>query len=506
MRFKRFFLILIIGFALTISAGLATQPASAGDFTLLNNVGTTSSQWFIEGEPTLVVNGFDLTPLNLTFPITLDAVTIALNQAVANVPVQVVVYEDGNGGSPADARLVSQAEVFLQTAGVARVVLPEPATINAPVVWVGFYLQPGFRFFADEQGSSVLTYWGWSPGTTFDLSNLGSAQIFGPSDGSAPVNINLGGVARITAEIGSGSGTGTNEDGIPIGVQISGGDSAPLASLDLYPFCGDRLLYDRQDLTITAGNAFTTHCRADLGPFSPGTFSNADELPLPPPEWERRWVLFEVFAAGEFHVHNGGSELLRVPVTHCMRPEQGELSTAVIGIGYGAPRQWEILPTQRYGEWICAEVTHQGFLSYFVPRSGAEETLNADLFFSGFAYLDDFLTEEDQNTEDIRCDFQYSVKYSVHNEGFETTPQSNVLVQLRNNRTGRVTVERNYVLPPIAPGETVNFVQRRFTGPSTFINESHTVVMRIDTGNVVKELNENNNTFNRGGYFVRPCR
>lgn len=506
MRLNRFITSLILCICVAAAANFTTQPAQAGNFTLLNNSGNTSSNWVIEGEQTLVINGFDLTPLNLTFPVTLDVVTIALNQVVPDAPVQVVVYEDSNGGSPVDARLVSQTETFLQTAGVARVNMPQAAVINAPVVWVGFYLQPGFRFWADEQGSSVLTYWAWSEGTAFDLSNLATAQVLGPADGSAPANIAMGGVARITAEINTGFGSGTNEAGIPIGVQIQGSTSEPLAIMSLYPYCGDRVLYDPQDLLISANGAFTMHCRADLGTFSPGTFRNDEELPAPPSEWERRWVLYEVTAAGDFQTASGDSELLRVPVTHCMRPEQAELDTAVIGIGYGAPRAWEILPTQRYGEWICAEVTHQGFLSYFVPRTGAEEILNADLYFSGYPFLTGINDNDDAN---LLCGYRYSVHYSIHNEGFEATPQSNVTLQFINDRTGTVSREYNYVLPPVLPGDTDDFVQDTFVAPSTFIDEAHTVVLRIDTGNVVKEANEDNNIHTRRGFFIvgtiAPC-
>jgi hypothetical protein len=497
MRLNRFILTWLI--CLIAVTGFNAQSTQAGNFTLLNNSGSTSSNWFIEGEPTLVINGFDLTPLNLTFPVTLDAVTIALNATVAEAPVQVVVYEDSNGGSPVDARLVSRTEVFLQTAGVARVDLPTPAVINAPVVWVGFYLQPGFRFWADEQGSSVLTYWAWSEGTTFDLNNLATAQVLGPSDGSAPVNINMGGVARITAEINTGFGSGTNEAGVPIGVQIEGDTGERLAIMSLYPYCGDRVLYDSSDLRITASGAFTMHCRADLGPFSPGTFHNDEELPAPPSEWERRGVLYEVFAAGAYQTASGHSEVLRVPVTHCMRPEQSELGTAVIGIGYGAPREWEILPSQRYGEWICAEVTHQGFLSYFVPRVGTEANLNADLYFSGYPYLEGINDDDDLR---LLCGYSYIVHYSIHNEGFEATTQTNVQLQFRNDRTGNISREYNYTLPPVLPGDTDDFAQLAFVTPSTFINESHTVLLRIDTGNTVVEANENNNAFSRGGYFV----
>ncbi len=133
--------------------------ADAGTITLNNNSGTTSSSFFIEGESTLVMNGFDLGPLNLNTGVAIDTVTIAVQEAVPSVPIQVVIYEDGNGGSPIDATLKYQTQVFIETGGTAFIELPEPVITSAPVIWVGFYLPSGFRFFADNAGSSVLTYW-----------------------------------------------------------------------------------------------------------------------------------------------------------------------------------------------------------------------------------------------------------------------------------------------------------------------------------------------------------
>jgi hypothetical protein len=94
------------------------------------------------------------------------------------------------------------------------------------------------------------------------------------------------------------------------------------------------------------------------------------------------------------------------------------------------------------------------------------------------------------------------VHYSIHNEGFEATPQTNVLVQLRNDRTGTISREYNYGLPPILPGDTADFAQLGFITPSTYINESHTLLLRIDTGNAAVEANEENNVFTRSGFFV----
>jgi len=503
MHPTRILITTLISFIIVIIFGIHAQPALAGNVVLNNNVGDTSSTWFIEGEPTLIMNGFDLTPLNLNFPVSMDAVSIAVQEAVPNEGVQVVIYADDNGGSPIDSTLIFQEEVSIGTTGTVRIALSQPVTINAPVVWVGFRLPVGFRFFADESGSSVLTYWGWTPGTTFDLSNLSSAQVFGPSDGSEPVGIDLGGVARIAAELitdGAGgttsapnlnTGDGQTAGGVPVGRQIQGGQ-ADLGIMSQHPFCGERILFDPQDIRISAGDRFTIHCRADLGAFSPGVIRNNDELPAEVPSFERRGFLYEVFAAGDYQADPRDSEKLFVPVTHCLRPEQAELDMAVVGIAYGAPRTWEILPTVRFNEWVCAEVTHQGFVSYFVPRTGEEPTLNADLQFSGFPFLTPLEASSDRG---LLCGFDYIVTYSVFNEGFVETPQTVVRVEMRSDRTGTVSRSVDYVLPPVPPGATVDFEQRSFTAPTTFFNETHTLRLIIDPNNGLTELNEDNNVF-----------
>lgn len=477
-------------------------PTQAGTLTLNNNSGTTSGSFFIDGEPTLVMNGFDLASLQVDDFVVMDRVSIAVQQAVPSQPIQVVIYEDNNGGSPQDATLLYQTEVFIQTAGTAFVDLPEPVTITAPVVWVGFYLPTGFRFFADESGSSVLTYWAWSPGTTFDLSNLTTAAVFGPADGSEPVNINQGGVARITAEVtpltGSGfAGDGTNAEGIPIGIQIEGGEE-DLSVLRQYPYCGERLIYDPEDVDVSAGRRFTTHCRADIGLFSPGEFINEEDLPLAVPSYERRGFFYEVFVNGQ--TAPGSSEELLVPVTHCLRPEQGELDTAVVGVAYGAPRAWEMLPTVRYNnEWICAELTHAGFVSYFVPRSGEETTLNADLYFSGFPYLQ---SDQFEEIDDYLCGYEYRPTFSVFNLGFETTPPSLVRVQLLNQRTGTILLTRDYTLPAMEGGETIDFFETGFTMPDIFVDEDTILRFIIDPENSVAEADETNNVFDRDGEIL----
>lgn len=497
MRKMRTWLVVQALLGMLLVMGLPSSMAQSGKITLINNSGTTSEAFFIDGEPTLVMNGFDLTPLGLSFPVTLDVVTIAVNEAVPGAPVRVVVYEDSNGGSPIDARLVTQTEVAIQTPGVARIQLPTPATINAPVVWVGFYLPIGFRFFVDQSGSSVLTYWAWSPGTTFDLSDLSSAQIFGPADGSDPVGVNQGGIARITAEI-IDNRSGVNEEGVPIGTQIQGGE-APLNVLENYPYCGELLFFDPEDISVTAQERFDLYCRADLGPFSPGTVRNEGELPAAVPSYERRGILYEVFAGGEYQDEPTNSERLYAPVTHCLRPEQADLDNAVFGIAYGAPRQWEILPTQRYGELICAEVTHIGFVSYFVPRTGEEPDRNVDLYVGDVPVL---TPNGPSPSEGFYCLYPLTVSYAVHNEGFEPSAPGTVRVQLFSERTGTVTMSFDYPMPSIQPGETVEFNQTNFMAPDTFIGEAHSLRVIVDAENDTPELNEMNNTDIRPGYLI----
>lgn len=477
------------------------SDTEAGSITLNLNSGTSSSSFFIDGEPTLVMNGFDLTALVSGGEVVIDVVTLAVQQSVTGVPVEVVIYEDANGGSPVDASLTYRTQVFIETGGTAFITLPEPVRTSAPVIWVGFYLPDGFRFFADDSGSSVLTYWAWSSGTTFNLADLSSAEVLGAADGSDPVGINMGGIARITAEITpineSGlSGDGFDDDGLPIGTQIQGGD-ADLSLMSTYPFCGDLLLFDAQDVNFSGNRRFTTHCRVDLGSFSPGTFINADDLPATVPSYERRGYFYEVFVNGE--TAEGSSEEMLVPVTHCLRPQQGEVETAVVGVAYGAPRAWEILPTVRYGEWVCAEVTHAGFLSYFVPRTGGEEALNADLYFIGTPYL---AGEQFDSNRGFLCGYSYTAFIRIHNEGFVATPQTTVRVQLINERTGTLITGVDYTLESILPGDTVDLEYRGFPVGTTYVNETTRLRFIIDPANSVAELNETNNSYEQRGTLL----
>lgn len=166
-RNKLLFTIVVLSFSFTFS----TLPLSAGDLVLSNNSGSDNGIFYIEGESSLVINGFDLTPLGLELPAALDTVSISVS-APAPGSIDLVVYQDANGGSPVDATLVYRQTVSLERTGVNRIALEQAAIITEPVVWVGFYLPVDFRFHADRSGPSVLTYWAWTPASTFDLASL----------------------------------------------------------------------------------------------------------------------------------------------------------------------------------------------------------------------------------------------------------------------------------------------------------------------------------------------
>lgn len=351
-------LLLVVGIVVGLIGALAL-PVNAGTTILSVNSGDNSSVWFISGEPSLVMNGFDLTPLNLQFPATIDRASISVDTPVPGAPIEVVVYQDANGGSPSDAQLAGRMTVDITQAGVFTAVFPTPVQVTQPVVWIGFYLPVNFRFRADTSGSSVLTYWAWSSGTRFDVTNLASAQVLGPADGTAPVNINMEGLARITAEIspaGVPAGTTPVPGGTPVAtpsiIQGVGGE-ANLNIMVSYATC-ETLFFDSEDELITFRGSINLHC-VELWP---GFASPA------PAGYVQRQLLYDlsVWTSGGII-----TDFMPYEVTHCIEPFPDDLPKAVIGLAYGAPRVWHILPTLRFGNLVCAEVTRPGNLSYFIP-------------------------------------------------------------------------------------------------------------------------------------------
>ena len=362
--------LLLVSLIAVLSLGVLTSPVSGGDVILNINSGSDSTVWFISGEASLVMNGFDLTPLNLALPAAIDRVSLDVNTPVPGASIDLLIYEDGNGGSPVDARLVSQTQVSISQSGTFTYQFPAPVVVSQPVVWIGFYLPVDFRFLADTGGSSVLTYWAWTSGGRFNVNDLSSAQILGPADGSAPVNINLNGKARITAEISSVGGSSaivvdanapTTVSKGPI-VQQPGGPEVNFNIMKSYVTneC-DTLYRDVDDLGITYQSAYNIECKRMWAGYAPPD----------PLGYHRRQILYEItiFNDRGYVITNW----LPKGITHCISPHPDDLNDAVMGLAYGAPQKWEILPTLRYGNLICADVGKSGLLSYFVPTDETKQ-------------------------------------------------------------------------------------------------------------------------------------
>ncbi len=374
--FKKSFLVGCIALLLGLSLRTA-QTAQAGNVVLTNNTTSGSTSWFISGEASVVVNRFDLLARGITLPTRLDRVSINVASAAAGVAENVVVYQDANGGSPNDAQILGFAQVDISAAGVYTYTFPQPLTITQPFVWAGFYLPVDFQFRADRSGNSGVTYWAWQPNAAFDINNLGAAAVLGPSNGSAPVNINMGGAARINIELivdnppaglspapslrteaGQQGGAGvviSVPSAAPPIRQVVGTapDLSPLVQYDTTTSCSI-VLVDLQDIIVTYRNSVRVFC-----------YVLPDYLSPPNPEgYTRSGFSYDISMYGL----ETGTRPLPYRITHCFRPTGDVLDRAVFGLAFGAPRRWTILPTVRFNDLICAEVTHAGTIAYFIPN------------------------------------------------------------------------------------------------------------------------------------------
>ncbi|MEO8611629.1 MAG: hypothetical protein ABI690_27265 [Chloroflexota bacterium] len=347
---------------------LSTFAVTAGNRVLSNNSGDASAPFFVTGEQTLVINGFDLTPLALGLPATIDKISIQVDTPVPGAAVTAVVYQDANGGSPVDATLIGQQSVNIVQPGLFTVTFATPIQVTAPVVWIGFYLPVNFKFQADQSGTSVLTYWAWTSGSTFDLSKLSTAGVLGPANGTSPVSLDMKGIARITGEI---TGSGVAPTTIPLTPGTPGVSGAPgvittivapassedLSVLRVFPPACDTLLWDSADVGITYNGSISVRCTAIWPGYAPAA----------PLGYERKQLYYDLtFYNDKGNVITGS---LPQPVTHCILANAEDIDRAVIGLAWGSPRTFEILTTLRVGNLICAEVYKSGGLSYFVPKA-----------------------------------------------------------------------------------------------------------------------------------------
>ncbi|MYD11029.1 MAG: hypothetical protein F4X02_13430 [Chloroflexi bacterium] len=476
---------------LSIAFLLVAFPGVAGDTLLSNNIGDGNAVFYIEGEPSVVINGFDLTPLGVTLPVALDAVSIAVETPVPGSAIDLLVYQDANGGSPIDSTLVYRETVALEQAGVNRIALGTPVIITAPVVWVGFNLPVDFRFYADTSGPSVLTYWAWTTGGTFDLTALSSAEALGPGDGSEPINIAMNGIARISAELRLAAYQEVSESA-PLGEQIYTDVAQDTSIMRPYNRCVN-LFFDPEDIEISADSSFTLDCEVQDEFHAPSPLQQPRNQEL---ELLRIGALYKLSAVIPRELHAPGAvSTLPVPVTHCMRVADGDLALAVIGEirAQGAPNpgpeKWNILPTVRFNNLVCAEVTVANYLAYFIPQT-ADSPENVNLVV-GWTKV---------NPHPLYCGMDVSVRAPIVNTGQDwfDTNDSHVTITVQDIHVPStiVTAERRFNIgaSQLGPGAR----QLYEVGPlvvDTYVNDLHRLQVTIDHDGEVDEINETDNTW-----------
>jgi len=463
-------------------------PAAAGDTILSINSGEENAVFFIKDEPSLVINGFDLTPLGLTLPTALDAVSISVDAPVPGSSIDLVVYQDPNGGSPVDATLVRRQQVALEQTGINRIALDEPVIITEPVIWVGFYLPVDFRFHADQSGPSVLTYWAWTPASIIDLASLGNAGVLGPGDGSDPVAIEMDGVARITAELRVPQ---LEELGsvFPLGQQIVANVAQDTSVMQVYEDC-NQVLYDPADNSISYDLSFPLSCRVVHGFEAPHRITDPTGQML---DVQRGSQLYKIEAwLRQEQLVEGRVSQLPVRVTHCLRVPPEDLDRAVIGevrehetVG----DTWYILPSVRFNDLICAEVSVAHYISYFVPRAvDAPPEVNLVL---GWSRVD---------PHPLTCGVRTMVYAPIVNTGrswFDTeSGHVKVTVEDFHVATGVPIIKYEQLVPTDQFGPGVRRVVE--LGPIylyAFQQELHRMRVQVDMDNAVAETNESDNVW-----------
>ena len=475
--------ILFIIAAAALALMLKPSPSIAGDIILSHNRGGESAVFFIENEPSLVINGFDLTPHAVQFPVALDAVGISVNRPAPGAGIELAVYQDANGGSPIDATLVHRQPVAIDRAGFHRFQLNQAAIVTEPVVWVGFYLPPGFRFNADASGSSVLTYWAWAPGAALDISSLRTAPVLGPGDGTDPVGIDMQGVARITAELRPLFHQ-EMESGALLGQQLTAQGEQDTSLMQTYPYCGG-LLHDPDDISVTSSSSFTIHCGIAAELEAPIEVVNPDDRLL---DLQRAGHLYKLDAQiPQAQLVHGAVNTLPVPVTHCMSIQPGDLEQAVVAEARGIPERWHVLPSVRFDDMVCAEITTASYLSYFLPRT-ASSPPNVNLALGW--------TEVDPHP--IECGLPAFIRIPAVNTGqsWFSTDSGHVkfIVEDVHVRSGGVTTSTEIQIETgqLGPGVRHLVVMGPFY-VTTYVNDLHRLRVRVDPDGQVAETNEDDN-------------
>ncbi len=465
---------IVAGFVLTLLIVLAVAPAAAGDVALSLNSGDENEVFWIEGEPSLVMNGFDLSTFADDLPVALDVVTLSVETPVPGGRVVVVVYEDATGGAPHDATLAYREVVSINEAGTVRIALSKPAFVNETVAWVGFYLPVGFRFYADTSGASALTYWAWTPGGPFDLSSPGRAVVLGPGDGSEPVNIQMDGIARIGIELREATGLELARLA-PLGQQVAEDAEVDVSNFKEHHNCPGFLWEPGSssvDLTCLVGAQIE----------APVVIQDAPEGYI---DVQREGMLYKLVAENY--------SVLPEPVMHCIRVPEEHLETAVIGEARDIPERWYILPSVRYDDMVCADISFVNYVSYFLPRSpGSVQNVNLVIGWSRVA------------PHPAICGLPLKITAAVVNTGREEffTDDGNFQISVEN-----IHLESGFLFPVkdisvpawrFKPGDRrgvpIEFLnENEVVRDGTTIGDRYRLQIRIDSASQVEETNESDN-------------
>ena len=196
----------------------------------------------------------------------------------------------------------------------------------------------------------------------------------------------------------------------------------------------------------------------------------------------------------ELHA-TGAVSTLPVPVTHCMRVSEHDLERAVIGEirAQGAPNpgpeKWHILPTVRFNDIICAEVTVANYLAYFVPET-EDSPQNVNLVI-GWTQV---------NPHPLYCGFGASIQAPIVNTGQDwfDTDDSHITLTIQDIHVSSsiVTAEKRYDIGTshLGPGA------RQFyeLGPlfvHSYVDELHRLQVTVDQDGEVDEINESDNVW-----------
>ena len=171
----------------------------------------------------------------------------------------------------------------------------------------------------------------------------------------------MNGIARITAELDSMDGADAGS--IPVSQQIQPRVAQDTSIMREYPECAG-MLYDPEDIEISARGAYSLRCH--IG----DSYKSPAEVARP-----RRFEAQLLRLGSLYKLDAGGMHQLPVPVTHCIRVPESHLATAVIGEGRyqqgqdDSMAQWYILPSVRFNNLVCAEITVPNYVAYFVPET-----------------------------------------------------------------------------------------------------------------------------------------